>query len=86
MGKYTKYKYMYNCMYSYLINMKVLKFKDFMKKNNLKNDTMIESQLQKIYNHPIYPRDSIIFSDRVFININNGSQGGTHWTAFLYQR
>ena len=30
--------------------MKILNFKDFMKKYNLKNDTMNESQLQKIYN------------------------------------
>ena len=35
-------------MYSYLINMKILTFKDFMKKYNLKNDTMNESQLQTI--------------------------------------
>ena len=28
---------MYNCKY---INMKIVNFKDFMKKNNLKNDTM----------------------------------------------
>ena len=40
--------------------MKVLNFKDFMKKYNLKNNTMNESQLQKIYNYPIYPRDSKI--------------------------
>ena len=33
--------------------MKVLSFKDFMKKYNLKNDTMIESELQKVYNYPI---------------------------------
>ena len=44
--------------------MKVLNFKDFMKKRNLKNDTMNKSQLQRIYNYPIYPRDSKIFSDR----------------------
>ena len=35
-----------------------------MKKNNLKNDTMRESHLQRIYNHPIYPRDSKIYSDK----------------------
>ena len=40
--------------------MKVLIFKDFMKKYNLKNDTMNESELQRIYNYPIYPRDSKI--------------------------
>ena len=33
-------------------NMKFLNFKDFMKKYNLKNDTMNESQLQKFYNYP----------------------------------
>ena len=37
--------------------MKVLDFKDFMKKYNIKIDTMKDSQLQKIYNYPIYPRD-----------------------------
>ena len=62
--------------------MKVLDFKDFMKKYKLKMDTMNESQLQKIYNYPIYPRDSKIYSDRGFINIDNGSQGGTHWICF----
>ena len=41
---------MYNCKY---IKMKVLNFKDFMKKFKLKNDTMNESQPQKIYNYPV---------------------------------
>ena len=63
--------------------MKILYFKDFMKKNKLKNDTMNQSQLQKVYNHPIYPRDSKIYSDRGFVNIDNGSQGGTHWVCFI---
>ena len=62
--------------------MKVLYFRDFMKKVNLKNDTMNESQLQRVYKYPIYPRDSKIHSDRGFVNIDNGFQGGTHWTAF----
>ena len=63
--------------------MKLLKFEDFMKKNKLKNNTMNESELQKIYNYPIYPRDSKNYSDRGFVNIDNGSQGGTHWTCFI---
>ena len=63
--------------------MKVLNFKDFMKKYNLKNNTMNESQLQKVYNYPIYPRDSKIYSDKGFVNIDNGSQGGTHFTCFI---
>ena len=62
--------------------MKILNFKDFMKKYKLKNDTMNESQLQKIYNYNIYPRDSKIYSDKGFINIDNGSMGGSHWTCF----
>ena len=63
--------------------MKVLNFREFMKKNNLKDDTMNEYQLQNFYNYPIYPRDSKIHSDKGFINIDNGSQGGTHWTCFI---
>ena len=63
--------------------MKNLKFKDFMKKYNLKNDIMNESELQKIYNYPIYPRDSKIYSDKGFVNIDNGSMGGSHWTCFI---
>ena len=43
---------------------------------------MSESQLQKIYNYPIYPRDSKIYSDRGFVNIDNGSMGGSHWVCF----
>ena len=62
--------------------MKVLYFKDFMEKFNLKNDTMNESQLRKIYNYPIYPRDSKKFSDEGFVYIDNGSMGGSHWTCF----
>ena len=62
--------------------MKLLSFKDFMKKYNLKIDTMNESQLQKVYNYKIYPRDSKMITDKRFINIDNGSRGGNHWCAF----
>ena len=62
--------------------MKVLTFEDFTKKHKLKNNTMIESEIQRVYNYPIYPRDSKIYSDKGFVNIDNGSQGGTHWTCF----
>ena len=63
--------------------MKILNFEDFMKKYKLKNDTMNQSQLQKVYNYPIYPRDSIIYSDRGFVNIDDGRLKGTHWTCFI---
>ena len=70
-------------MYSYLINMKVSNFKNFLKKYNLNDNTMNEFQLQKIYNYRIYPRASKIYSDEGFVNIDNGAQGGTHWTCFI---
>ena len=63
--------------------MKVLNFKDSMKKYKLKNDTMNESQLQKVYNYPIYPRDLKIYSDKGFGNIDDGKMGGSHWTSFI---
>ena len=63
--------------------MKVLNFKDFMTKYNLKNDTTNESQLQRVYNYPIYPRDSKICSDKGYVNIDNGSVGGSHWTCLI---
>ena len=53
-----------------------------MKNYKLKDDTMNESQLQKNYNFHIYPRDSKIYSDKRFVNIDNGSQNGTHRTCF----
>ena len=62
--------------------MKVLNFKDFMDQYNLKDDTMNESQLQKIYNHPIYPSYSKIYLEKVFVNLDSGFQGGTHWCCF----
>ena len=40
--------------------MKILNFKDFLKKYNLKNKTMNESELQRVYNYEIHPRDSKI--------------------------
>ena len=63
--------------------MKLLNFKDFMKKYKLKNNAMNESHLQKIYNYPIYARDSKLYFDRGFVNIANGSMRGSHWTCFL---
>ena len=74
----VKYKYNYKC-----INMKVLNFKDFMKKYKLKDDTMNESELQRIYNNAIYPRDSKNYSARGFEIIDNGRLNGTHWTCFI---
>ena len=66
-----------------LFKMTILNFEIFMKKYKLKDDTMNESQLQRVYNYNKYPRDSKIFSDRGFVNIDNGPQGGTHWTCLI---
>ena len=43
---------------------------------------MNESQLQKIYNYPICPRDSKIYSDKGYINIGDYYNGGSHWCAY----
>ena len=63
--------------------MKVSYLKEFMKNYKLKIDTLNESQLQKIYNYPINPRDSRIYSNRGFVNIDNESQGGAYWLCFI---
>ena len=56
-----------------------------MKKYNLRNATMNEFELQRLYNYPIYPRDSKIYSDEGFVNIDNGGMGGSHWTCFMFK-
>ena len=56
-----------------------------MKKYNLKNDTMNKSELQRVYNYPINPRDSKIYTDKCFVNIGDGSQGRKNWTCFIMQ-
>ena len=60
----------------------ILNFRDFMKKYNLKDDTMNEFELQTVFIYNIYPRDSKTITDKAFVNIDNGFQGGTHWTCF----
>ena len=55
--------------------MKIINFEDYLKKHNLKNDTMIELDLQRVYNYSIDLRDSIKYSDRGFANIDNGKLG-----------
>ena len=62
--------------------MKSLGFIDLIKKN-LKNDTMNEKKLQGVYKYPLNPRDSPLYSDRRFVNLDDGSQGGNHWTCFI---
>ena len=49
-----------------------------MKKYNLKYDTMNESEIQRVYNYKIYLRDSIITTNKRFVNLDDGSQVGCH--------
>ena len=44
---------------------------------------MNESELTRVYKYKLYPRDSKICSDEGFVNIDNGSMAGTHWTCFI---
>ena len=44
---------------------------------------MNENDLQRVYNYPIYPRDSKTYSDKSFVNIDNGKRVGTHWNCFI---
>ena len=62
--------------------MKILFFDDFMKNYYLKNGTLNESKLQRVYNYPTYSRDSKKYSDKGFVNIDDGRMGGSHWCWF----
>ena len=62
--------------------MKKLNFKDFMRNYNLKNYTMKEIELKTVFNYPINLRDKK-YSHKGFVNIDDGSQGGSHWTCFI---
>ena len=60
--------------------MRLLNFKVFVKQNNMKNDTMHKSDIERAFN---YPKNSKTYSDEGFVNIENGSIGGSHWVKFL---
>ena len=62
---------------SLLFKMRILNFEAFMKNYSFKNDTVNESDLQRFYISPIYPRDRRISSDKGFVNIDNSKMGGT---------
>ena len=44
---------------------------------------MKEVELQRVFKYHKYPRDSIIYSNKRNVNIDNGSQVGTHWTCSI---
>ena len=39
---------------------------------------MVEGELHRVYNHPVYPRVSKITPDRELVSLDNGQMGGTH--------
>ena len=53
-----------------------------MKKNNLKNYTMIKTDMKKLISFVFVQKISILITDKCFADIDNGSMGGNHWTCF----
>ena len=43
---------------------------------------MNESDFQRVYIYPIYPRESKLYSDQEFVCIGNRNIGGSHLNAF----
>ena len=56
-----------------------------MKTCNSKTDTLVESELQRIYKYHIYPNDSKKLTSKVFLIIDDGSQGGPHWVFLIIE-
>ena len=54
-----------------------------MKKKLYKNDTMNESELQRVYKYNICHSDSKIHSSKGFVKIDNGIRGGSPWVCFI---
>ena len=44
---------------------------------------MNEFDLQRVHKYKKYIRDSIIKTGKRFVNLDNGSGGGSHWTCFI---
>ena len=40
---------------------------------------------REFFKYPVNPRDSKTCSDKGYVNIDNGSQSGTHWTVFYLE-
>ena len=43
---------------------------------------MNESELQRVFEKSIYPKDSRLYSDRGLVDLDKGSMGGTLWICF----
>ena len=57
-----------------------------MKTYKIKNDTMKESDIQRVYKDPLNPRGSKTYSNKGFVNIDIGLQGVSHWCAFYIKK
>ena len=44
---------------------------------------MNEPELQRVYKYHKYSKGSRLFSVRGLAEVDNGSEGGTHWTCFI---
>ena len=44
---------------------------------------MNESELQRVYKYSIYPRNSKIYSNKGFVNCDDGRMGGSHWCCLI---
>ena len=64
------------------ISKNMCSLKSFMMKHNKKVDTMVEADLKKLYDLPIYPRDSEITTNKGSVVFNTGSMGGPQWVCF----
>ena len=43
---------------------------------------MTETDLEKVYKFSTYPRETKISTNKRFVNMDNGSFGGTNWNCF----
>ena len=52
-----------------------------MKKYILKDDTINESEVQRVCDYKQYPTDSKVYSETGFVKIGDRKSGGKHWTC-----
>ena len=66
-----------------LFEMTTTNLKNFWK--NIIQKLLLRTKLiwKKAYNYTIYPRDSKISTEKRYVNNDDVSLGGTHWTCFF---
>ena len=58
-------------------------FRNILKNNNLKKDTMKGKNLQRVSVYGKVLTDSKIYSEKGFVKIDNGSMGWSHFVCFI---